>query len=197
MAKNRISKSAALSMKTKKATNAQLEAAFTALRDAFRKQVFRLVEGTETQQAFAAPYLTEAGDFNFQTLKSLKDEMKNLPPDASRRTLEYSVRNLQTLIESPRMSLKGWQDIEKRTVQTLRSHKYKNINKKNLAQFGAYMEGMRDLYSSKFFPSAEVAEAYNKLAGQAAGEISEMQLGQMMMDLRLGGATNGVDIFKW
>lgn len=198
MARIRTTKSAALSLNTKKASEAELEAAFTALRDAFRKQVLRLGEGTETQERYAAPYLNSKGEFKYKTLRDVREERSKLPPDASRRNLMYSVQNLQELLQSPRLSLSGWQDIEKRTLRTLQEHGYGNISKRDLEQFGQYMEGMRELWGSKVFPSAEVAEAYNSLLEQSGGKVSSDQLGQLMMDLRMGGGSSGgVDLFAW
>lgn len=197
MARIRMTKAAALSLNTKKASEAELGAAYTALRDVFQKQVSRLGSGTETMQAYARPFLA-GGSQELQTLRELKLELKDQPPDAARRSLMYSVQNLQTLIESPRLSIKGWKDIENRTLQTLKELGYGNINKSNFAQFGAFMEGMRDLWGSKFFPSAEAAEAYNSLVEQSGGQVSSDQLGQLMMDLSLGGlAGGGVDLFAW
>ena len=197
MARIRLTKSAALSLNTKKASEAELGAAYTALRDAFQKQVGRLGSGTETMQAYARPFLA-GGSQELQTLRELKSEIKDLPPDAAKRSLMYSVQNLQTLMESPRLSIKGWQDIEKRTLQTLKERGYGNISKSNLAQFGSFMEAMRDLWGSKFFPSAEAAEAYNSLLEQSGGKVSSEQLGQLIMDLRMGGeSSGGVDLFAW
>lgn len=197
MARIRMTKSAALSLNTKKASEAELGAAYTALRDAFQKQVGRLGSGTETMQAYARPFLA-GGSQELQTLRGLKSDIKDLPPDAARRSLMYSVQNLQTLMESPRLSIKGWQDIERRTLQTLKEHGYGSISKSNLAQFGSFMEAMRDLWGSKFFPSAEAAEAYNSLVEQSGGKVSSDQLGQLIMDLRMGeGSSGGVDLFAW
>ena len=57
------------------------------------------------------------------------------------------------------------------------------------------MEAMRDLYgTTKFFPSAEAAEAYTSLAGSTRGKISSQELGDLMLKVRLGGS-NGVDLF--
>ena len=197
MARIRMTKATALSLNTKKASEAELGAAYTALRDAFQKQVSRLGSGTETMQVYARPFLA-GGSQELRTLRGLKSDIKNLPPDAARRSLMYSVQNLQTLMESPRLSIKGWQDIEKRTLQTLKEHRYVNINKSNLAQFGSFMEAMRDLWGSKVFPSAEAAEAYNSLVEQSGGKVSSEQLGQLMMDLRMGrGSNGGVDLFAW
>ena len=197
MARLRMTKAAALSLDPRKASEAELGAAYTALRDAFQKQVSRLGSGTETMQAYARPFLA-GGSQELQTLRGLKSDIKDLPPDAARRSLMYSVQNLQTLMESPRLSIKGWQDIEKRTLQTLKERGYGSISKGNLAQFGSFMEDMRDLWGSKFFPSAEAAEAYNSLVEQSGGKVSSEQLGQLIMDLRMGGGSGGgVDLFAW
>lgn len=196
MAKGKITKAGAIALNARKASEAQLWESYTVLRDALNKQIKRLGSGTETQQSFAAPFLS-GGRLNVQTTGSLRSEVKNLPPDAGMRNLRYSVENLQALLQSPRLSLQGWREIEKRTLETLQEHGYENLNKGNLKQFGDYMEAMRDLYgSTKFFPSAEVAEAYTDLAGSTKGKISSQELGDLMMRVRMGGS-HGVDLFAW
>lgn len=192
----RMTKSAAMALNVRKASEAELWQSYTALRDVMNKQIKRLAAGTEIQKSFAAPFLS-GGKLNLQTTASFRREVKNLPPDAGMRSLRYSVENLHALLQSPRLSLQGWREIEKRTLETLQEHGYENLNKGNLKQFGDYMEAMRDLYgSTKFFPSAEVAEAYSSLAGSTRGKISSQELGDLMMKVRKGGS-NGVDLFAW
>ena len=192
MARTRLSKSEALSLNARKASEAQLEAAFTALRDVFRKQVIRLGSGTEAQQSYAKPFINAKGEFTYQTLAELRVERGKLPPDASKRDLIYSVLNLQELVEKPRYSLAGWRAIEKRTVQSLQEHGYKNINKKNLKAFGNFMEKIRSAFGHKIFPSEEVAEIFDA----AGGELSNMDESEILGILEdLGADVTGVDLF--
>ena len=99
----KMTKSSAMSLNARKASEAELWQSYTALRDVMNKQIKRLAAGTETQQTFAAPFLS-GGKLNLQTTISLRSEVKNLPPDAGMRSLRYSVENLQALLQSPRLS---------------------------------------------------------------------------------------------
>lgn len=192
MARIRLSKAEALSLNARKASEAQLEAAFTALRDVFRKQVIRLGGGTESQQSYAKPFINAKGEFTYQTMAELRTERSKLPPDASKRNLMFSVMNLQELVTKPRYSLSGWKAIENRTVQSLQAHGYKNINKQNLKAFGNFMEKMRAAFGNKIFPSEEVAELFDA----AGGELSDMDESEILGILDdLGADITGVDLF--
>ena len=102
------------------------------------------------------------------------------------------VKELQLLEKSERLSISGWKAIEKRTVQSLQEHGYKNINKKNLKAFGNFMEKMRSAFGNKIFPSEEVAELFDA----AGGELSNMDESEILGILDdLGADITGVDLF--
>lgn len=188
MAKKESPKKQALFLNARKASDKQLEQAFTVLRDVFRKQVIRLGKGSATQQRYAAPFINSQGGFQFQSLRELKTEQKSLPPDAAHRALMFSVLNLQELVSKPRYSISGWKDIEKKTVASLQAHGY-NITKENLANFGEYMEIMREKFGSKIFPSEEVAERYPEY------EFGELSAEEIYREITGMSGSIGVDLF--
>ena len=200
--RSRYTKASALALDVDTASMSDLKKAYTALRDAFVKQRDRLAAGTEAQQEYAAPFLS-GGSQEWKVAKLSKITgreywKKGLDDQARQREMKLRVEELQVLVESPRYSLSGWKEIEKRTVATLQEHGYENITKSNLKQFGVYMEAMRDLYGEQFFPSAEVAEAYESEISKAGRQLTSAELGQLIIDVRLkkkGGFSNGVDLF--
>ncbi len=200
--RSRYTKASALALDADTASMSELKKAYTALRDAFVKQRDRLAAGTEAQQEYAAPFLAGGSqEWKVAKLSQITGReywKRGLDAKAQQREMKLRVEELQILVESPRYSLSGWREIEKRTVSALQEHGYENITKSNLKQFGVYMEAMRDLYGEQFFPSAEVAEAYESEVGKAGRKLSSSELGNLIMDVRLRkreGFSNGVDIF--
>lgn len=200
--RSRYTKKTALALDADTASLSELKKAYTALRDAFVKQRDRLAAGTESQQEYAAPFLS-GGSQEWKVAKlsqitGRKYWKQGLDAKAQQREMKLRVEELQVLVESPRYSLSGWKEIEKRTVATLQAHNYKNITKSNLKQFGVYMEAMRDLYGEQFFPSSETAEAYESAVAKVGRQLTSEELGKLMIDVRLRkreGFSNGVDIF--
>lgn len=172
-----------------------LRSAYTALRDVMQKRVSRLAEGTEAQQAYVRPYLP-GGSKELKTLGQLKElPRQGWTPEQIRREMEMRVKELQILEQSPRASLAGWKQIEKRTIESLHKAGFKNINKKNIKQFGNFMEKMRGMFGTKFFPSDEVAELFDTAAGED-GQMDETELLEILEDLG-ADVEDGVDLFAW
>ena len=200
MARSRFKLAQAKALDPETASMSELKKAYTAMRDVFQKQVGRLAAGTESQREYAAPFMP-GGYKEQKKLSEITGRQywkEGLSESQRLREMRIRVQELQQFIDSPRYSLSGWREIEKRTLKSLNRSGYTNITKGNLRQFGAYMEAMRDLYGEQFFPSAEVAEAYDSMAGSTGKKITSEQLGKLMMDVRSrlkGGFSNGVDIF--
>ena len=200
--RSRYTKKTALALDADTASLSELKKAYTALRDAFVKQRDRLAAGTEAQQEYAAPFMSGGSqEWKVAKLSQITGReywKQGLDAKAQQREMKLRVEELQVLVESPRYSLSGWREIERRTVAALQEHGYENITKSNLKQFGVYMEAMRDLYGEQFFPSAEVAEAYESEVGTAGRKLTSKELGVLILDVRLRkreGFSNGVDIF--
>lgn len=174
----------------------ELRSAYTTYRDAMIKAAKRLSKGTASQKQYANVLLDYENIHNPRGLKTLKMIDSFVRPgwteETYRRDMLKRVQELQKLEQSPRYSLSGWQDIEKRTVQSLQAHGYKNINKKNLKAFGNFMDKMRSAFGNKIFPSEEVAELFDA----AGGELSDMDESEILGILDdLGADISGVDLF--
>lgn len=190
----RMTLSGARALDASTASISDLRKAYTAFRDVMEKRVKRLAAGTESQQAFARPFLP-GGSKELMTLKELSQlPREGWSPEQIRREMEFRVKELQLLESSERLSLAGWSRIEKRTLESLHRAGYKNITKKNIRQFGKFMEKMRSLFCNKFFPSDEVAELFDTAQGED-GQMDEIELLGILEDL--GAEVDGVDLFAW
>lgn len=195
MARSRLTLAGARSLDTSTASMSDLRSAYTALRDVMQKRVSRLAKGTEAQSAYARPYLL-GGSKELKTLGQLKElPRQGWAQEQLRREMEMRVKELQILEQSPRASLAGWKQIETRTIESLHKAGFKNINRKNIKQFGNFMEKMRGVFGSKVFPSDEVAELFDTAAGED-GQMDETELLGILEDLG-ADVDDGVDLFAW
>lgn len=169
----------------------ELRKAYTAYRDAMKKRIERLSKGTPAQQNYIQPFL-KGGAKEILTLRQLDSKLHvNWTEETFYRDMLFRVKELKILEQKPRMSLEGWENIEKRSVKLLQEAGYKNITSKNLPQYGEYMERMRELYRNKVFPSEEVAEAFNT-AVEEKSLLDKNDLLSLIDSFRGGG---GVDLF--
>lgn len=190
----RMTLKGARSLETAGASMQDLRSAYTALRDVMQKRVSRLAEGTEAQRVYVRPYLP-GGSKELKTLGQLKElPRQGWTPEQMRREMEMRVKELQILERSPRTSLDGWKQIEKQTIESLHKAGFHNINRKNIKQFGNFMEKMRGMFGTKFFPSDEVAELFDNAAGEGK-KMDETELLGILDDL--GADIDGVDLFAW
>lgn len=171
-------------------TTEQLRKAYTAYRDVLHKRVTRLSEGTAAQRAYAAPF-QKGGSKELLTLRQIDAfSRKGWTEEQKRREMLHRVRELQIQEKKERSSVKGWQQIEKRTIQALHEAGYTGINKKNIRKFGDYMEALRSRYSSKVKGSPVFAEFFSEWAEK------KISADELLKNLeQFGVAIDGVDLF--
>ena len=173
----------------------ELRSAYTTYRDAMMKAAKRLSKGTASQKQYANVLLDYENIHNPKGLKTLKMIDSFVRPgwteETYRRDMLKRVQELQKLEQSPRYSLSGWQDIEKRTIKSLQEANY-NITAKNIKQFGEYMERLRSAFGDKIFPSDLAAEQFSNSQGEVA-KLDTDTLVSMINDLNI--ANGGVDLF--
>ena len=173
----------------------ELRSAYTTYRDAMMKAAKRLSKGTASQKQYANVLLDYENIHNPKGLKTLKMIDSFVRPgwteETYRRDMLKRVQELQKLEQSPRHSLSGWQDIEKRTIKSLQEANY-NITAKNIKQFGEYMERLRSAFGDKIFPSDLAAEQFSNSQGEVA-KLDTDTLVSMINDLNI--ANGGVDLF--
>ena len=166
-----------------------LRQAYSAYREALRKRIERLSEGTAAQRAYAAPY-QKGGYKELLTLTQIKNlPRKGWSKRSLRSELEMRVAEMQAFERKDRSSLAGWARIESRTIKALQSRGYKGITKENIEQFGEYMEMMREKFGTKIFPSEYVAELYSE------AEIGDLSADEFITAIQRMGGFSGVDLF--
>lgn len=161
----------------------ELRSEYYSLRKNFNRRINRLAKGTTTQKSYAQPF-QKGGKMYRQSLSELGEVAQ------SEKLLKKEIADLKMFMDKARLSITGWRKIEKETIASLRASGY-NITKKNLAQFGEYMERMRQLYGNKIFPSEQVAEEYD-LASEGT-PLSDQALNELISSQ--SGGISGIDLF--
>ena len=78
-------------------------------------------------------------------------------------------------VASERSSITGLQRIEKQTIITLHQHGYTFVNAKNVRQFGAFMEEMRQAGLSKLYSSEFIATWWSERDASKRDNVSKLK----------------------
>ena len=90
--------------------------------------------------------------------------------------LPREITVLARFVASERSSITGLQRIEKQTISTLHQHGYKFVNTKNVRQFGAFMEEMRQAGLSKLYSSEFIATWWSERDASKRDNVSKLKL---------------------
>lgn len=101
-------------------------------------------------------------------LKAGYDGEMTKPPtvDAYRTPTEElarSIEELQIYTRDERSTVRGMREFVRDTLITLDLHGYEFVNEGNLAEFGRFMNSVREKHYAKSFPSNEVAKLYSNM----------------------------------
>ena len=101
-------------------------------------------------------------------LKAGFDGEMTKPPtvDAYRTPTEQlarSIEELQIYNRDERSTVEGMREFVRDTLTTLDLHGYEFVNEGNLAEFGRFMNSVREKHYAKSFPSNEVAKLYSNM----------------------------------
>lgn len=130
------------------ASDRELRAEYTRMRDQAQKQLKRLVE---SRYKVPKRYAEEARR-GFLKLSEIRD----------RRELAYAMSNLSEFITQKTTSISGRAKLEREAIKTLNKHGYTEINKTNIQQFGDFMDKMvLRMGGRKHFPSGDVAQFFS------------------------------------
>lgn len=77
--------------------------------------------------------------------------------------LARSIEDLQIYNRDERSTVEGMREFVRDTLTTLDLHGYDYINEGNLAEFGRFMNSVREKHYAKSFPSNEVAKLYSNM----------------------------------
>lgn len=130
---------------------------YTRLRKIANKRLARLQASEYKDSNLAKEY---AGGF------ALLADVEDLP-----RELTVLAR----FVASERSSVTGLKRIDKQTVETLQEHGYEFVNAKNVRQFAAFMEEMRQAGLSKLYSSELMAEWWSGKDASKRDNVKELK----------------------
>lgn len=131
---------------------------YTRLRKIANKRLNRLQASDYKETDLAKEY---AGGF------ALLADVKDLPRELTQ---------LARFVASERSSVTGLKRIDKQTVETLQEHGYTFVNAKNVRQFGAFMEEMRQAGLSKLYSSEFLANWWSEKGVSKRDNAKELKL---------------------
>ena len=130
---------------------------YTRLRKVANKRLARLQASEYKESDLAKEY---AGGF------ALLADVKDLPRELTQ---------LARFVASERSSVTGLKRIDKQTVETLQEHGYEFVNAKNVRQFGAFMEEMRQAGLSKLYSSEFLANWWSEQGRSKQDNVKELK----------------------
>ena len=130
------------------ASDRELRAEYTRMRDQAQKQMKRLLSSSyQVPERYA-----EEARRGFLKLSEIRD----------RRELSYAMSNLSEFLTQKTTSVSGRRKLERETLETLHRHGYEGITKKNVGAFGKFMEAMRQrMGGRKHYPSGDLAQFFS------------------------------------
>lgn len=104
---------------------------------------------------------------NYPTLKQIKD-LTGLDPKkgGGRAAMEDLLIEAFRFVSAKTSSVSGFRNTQDKQINALHAAGYTFITKKNLRQFGEFMDFFRDRKDSKSFGSGTVADTFNQAAKQ-------------------------------
>ena len=82
---------------------------------------------------------------------------------------------LARFVASERSSVTGLKRIDKQTINTLHQHGYTFVNAKNVRQFGAFMEEMRQAGLSKLYSSEFIATWWSEKGASMRDNVDKLK----------------------
>ena len=89
--------------------------------------------------------------------------------------LPRELTTLARFVASERTSVTGLKRIEKQSISTLHQHGYTFVNAKNVGQFGAFMEEMRQAGLSKIYSSEFIATWWSEKGASMRDNVSKLK----------------------
>lgn len=82
---------------------------------------------------------------------------------------------LARFVASEKSSVTGLKRIDRQTIETLQEHGYTFVNTKNVRQFGAFMEEMRQAGYSKLYSSEFLANWWSEKGRSKRGNVDKLK----------------------
>ena len=136
---------------------------------ALRKEYSRLREiaNTRLKRLLASEYKETDLAKEYAGGFAILAEVEDLPRELTQ---------LARFVASERTSVTGLKRIEKQTISTLHQHGYTFVNAKNVGQFGAFMEEMRQAGLSKLYSSEFIATWWSEKGASMRDNVSKLKL---------------------
>lgn len=130
---------------------------YTRLRKIANKRLTRLQASEYKETDLAKEY---AGGF------AILADVEDLPRELTQ---------LARFVASERSSVTGLKRIDKQTISTLHQHGYAFVNAKNVRQFGAFMEEMRQAGYSKLYSSEFLANWWSEKGRSKRDNVDKLK----------------------
>lgn len=130
---------------------------YSRLREIANRRLKRLLESEYKETDLAKEY---AGGF------AILAEVEDLPRELTK---------LARFVASERTSVTGLKRIDKQTISTLHQHGYTFVNSKNVGQFGAFMEEMRQAGYSKLYSSEFLANWWSEKGESKRDNVEKLK----------------------
>lgn len=130
-------------------TPQEIRREYSRLRSIAKKRFERLAASEFGTGAGKTPYNFTIE--NYPTLREIKSE----------RELVLKLRDLASVIESPRSTVYGLRDIQKASVKTIQEAGYSWVNESNWQAFGEFMGDVRAMTTARLFDSERAVNIYN------------------------------------
>ena len=126
-----------------------------------------------------AKRLKKAGFTGEMTTPNIRNYRK-VPRDELLRQIE----DLQSYTRNRLSTVKGMKSFVRGNLTTLHAHGYDFVNKDNLADFGRFMNMVRDIHGARAFPSNEVANIYKNMERlNISPNVIKQKFGEYLSDM--------------
>lgn len=144
-------------------TSDELRKEYSRLRQVANKRLKRM-EGTRFEDS--QTYKKNAGRYN--TIADIEKQAlanaKQLNPEAAQRLVDIHIarkmEDMYRFLTAKSGSIRGMQAIENQIIESLRERGLTFVNKKNIQQFGEYMEYLRSINKGREFDSERAADLF-------------------------------------
>ena len=135
---------------------------------ALRKEYSRLREiaNTRLKSLLASEYKETDLAKEYAGGFAILAEVEDLPRELTK---------LARFVASERTSITGLKRIDKQTIETLQEHGYTFVNTKNVRQFGAFMEEMRQAGYSKLYSSEFLANWWSEKGASMRDNVDKLK----------------------
>lgn len=142
----------------------ELRQEYSRLRGIVSKRITRLEASEFVTSEGTAPYNLRKE--NYPVLKELRDE----------RELAIKLRELASVVESPRSRIYGLEQIREQSVQTMQEEGYDWVTEENWQEFSEFMKKARSMAHGRWFDSDRAVEIFENAPKTKKGTANKNEL---------------------